>query len=105
MLKCCAAAEAGVTQRDPLPSYIIRMNYDDDDDNDDAKICGCCWHSAADIYDDADDNYDNRQPVLILVCHLIPHCSVITMHLLVAFQGLDQKLQLNNDKFGAQVCI
>ena len=52
--------------------------------------------------DDADDNYDNRQPVLILVCHLIPHCSVITMHLLVAFQGLDQKLQLNNDKFRAQ---
>jgi hypothetical protein len=61
--------------------------------------------TAADIYDDADDNDDNRQPVLILVCHLIPHCSVITMHLLVAFHALDEKLQLNNDKFGAQARI
>ena len=61
--------------------------------------------TAADIYDDADDNYDNRQRVLISVCHLIPHCSVITMHLLVAFHGLNQKLQLNNDKFGAQARI
>lgn len=41
----------------------------------------------------------------LLVGHLVPHCSVIAMHLIVTFHDLDQKLQLNNDKLGAQVDV
>lgn len=41
----------------------------------------------------------------LLVGHLVPHCSVIAMHLIVTFHDLDQKLQLNNDKLRAQVDV